>query len=173
MYPKNASSPRAIYATVVNASNGAPIDSGVVAYHIHGDTRSAVGGTAAAHIANGKWVYTPTQPETNYDAFAIEFYHASAVGDGPIVEVVTEAQTVGSGADSVTITWTAGGNPVADADVWITTDAAGNNVIAGTLQTDSNGQATFLLDAGNTYYMFGERSGVNPMKGVAFTAVAD
>ncbi len=89
MYPKNTSSPRRIYAKVVSATDGSPLTADVVAYHIQADTRGAVGGTAAAHIANGLWGYTPTQPETDYDAFAIEFYHTGAVADGPVVEVVT------------------------------------------------------------------------------------
>lgn len=80
---------------------------------------------------------------------------------------------VGSGADSVTVTWTSEGNPVADGDVWITTDSAGNNVIAGTLQTNTSGEATFQLDAGEVYYMWGQRSGVNSLTGIQFTAVAD
>jgi hypothetical protein len=90
MYPKNTASPRPIHAKVVNATTGAPITTGVVAYHITGATRVAVGGTAAVHVANGLWTYTPTQGETNYDQFSIEFYHADAVADGPIVEVVTD-----------------------------------------------------------------------------------
>lgn len=91
MYPKNAATPRPIYAKVTNASDGSPITSGVVAYHIQASTRAAVAGTAAAAIGtSGLWVYTPTTAETNYDAFAIEFYHADAVCDGPVVEVITE-----------------------------------------------------------------------------------
>ena len=87
---KNTASPHAIYAKVVNATDGAPITTGVVAFHVQGTTRAAVGGDVAAHIANGLWTYTPTQPETNYATFAIEFYHADAVGDGPLVQVVTD-----------------------------------------------------------------------------------
>jgi hypothetical protein len=87
---KNTASPHAIYAKVVNATDGAPITTGVVAFHVQASTRAAVAGTAAAHIANGLWGYTPTQAETNYDTFAVEFYHTDAVGDGPCVQVVTE-----------------------------------------------------------------------------------
>jgi hypothetical protein len=94
MYPKNAASPRCIYAKVVSAADGSPITTGVTAFHVQASTRGAVGGTAAAHIAYGLWGYTPTQAETNYDTFAIEFYHADAVGDGPVVQVVTGADAV-------------------------------------------------------------------------------
>ena len=88
MYLKNDTSPKPIYAILVNASDGAPITSGVTAYHIQGTTRTAGAGTLT-HIANGRWAYTPTQAETNYDAFAIDFYHDDAVGKGALVEVVT------------------------------------------------------------------------------------
>lgn len=82
---------------------------------------------------------------------------------------------IGPGADQVTlqVCLEDGVTPVADADIWITTDAAGNNVIAGTLQTDSAGKATFLLDAGVTYWRWVQKDGFtfnNPRK---FVAVAD
>jgi len=68
---------------------------------------------------------------------------------------------VGSGA--LSCTWTQkddGGNPMDNVAVWICTDEAGTNVIAGTLYTDSSGEVSFMLDAG-TYYVFRERSGFN------------
>lgn len=81
--------------------------------------------------------------------------------------------STGPGADICTITILSNGVPVPDADVWISSDAAGGNVIAGTLQTDSSGKATFLLDAGVTYYLWMEKDGENPILGKAFVAVAD
>jgi len=89
MYPKNTATPRPLYAKVANALDGAPITTGVVAYHIHGDDRNPVDGDPAEHIANGLWIYTPTRAEGNYDAFSIEFYHTDAIGHGPIVRVLT------------------------------------------------------------------------------------
>ena len=44
--------------------------------------------------------------------------------------------------------------PVADADVWVTSDVAGTLVVAGTSQTDSEGKVTFWLDTGSTYYVW-------------------
>jgi len=136
VYPKNTASPRAIYAKVVNASDGAPITSSVAAYHVEGTTRTS-GDNSASHVANGLWAYTPSQAETNYDAFAIEFYHADAVGDGPIVEVVTETTktlldscapiligTV-SGAQTGTEVFTYGG-----VTQTATCDALGNRTVA-------------------------------------------
>jgi len=57
--------------------------------------------------------------------------------------------------------------------VWISTDSGGGNVVAGTLQTDDNGQATFMLDEGNTYYLWMQKAGYNSIQGEEFTAVAD
>jgi hypothetical protein len=69
----------------------------------------------------------------------------------------------GSGAGAIsyvyTLTDSADGNPIDGAEVWVTTDAAGVNVIAsGT--TNSSGIVTFMLDAG-TYYFWRKRSGYN------------
>lgn len=81
----------------------------------------------------------------------------------------------GPGSDEVTITWTNSTTnlPVADGDVWITSDSAGTNTVAGTLQTNSQGRATFLLDGGVQYYLWAQKDGVNSIRGAAFTAMAD
>jgi hypothetical protein len=81
--------------------------------------------------------------------------------------------SAGSGASAVTITWTCDGSAVADGDVWITSDAAGANVVAGTLQTNSMGKATFMLDAGSTYFLWAAKDSINSIKGERFVAVAD
>jgi hypothetical protein len=43
--------------------------------------------------------------------------------------------------------------------MWVTTDEAGNNVIASG-RTDSYGNVTFYLDAG-TVYIWGQKDGYN------------
>lgn len=60
------------------------------------------------------------------------------------------------------------GKPVPDADVWITTDKAGSNVIAGKLQTKANGIAWFMLEHSIQYYAFAQKSGNTFMSGVLF-----
>jgi hypothetical protein len=97
---------------------------------------------------------------------------AQAIADA--VETAVGNNT-GPGADEVTLNWTNSttGLPVADGDVWVTSDEAGTNVVAGTLQTDSEGNVTFLLDAGNTYYAWFQKDGVNPIRAQEFEAVAD
>jgi hypothetical protein len=57
------------------------------------------------------------------------------------------------------VTNTVSGNPIADTDVWITTDIGGVNVIASG-KTDQNGDVTFYLDAG-TVYVWRQKSGFN------------
>ena len=69
---------------------------------------------------------------------------------------------LGGGAGAITwphtVTDEITGNPIADCDVWVSTDAAGSNVIAGSLKTDQNGVVTFFLDAG-TIYVWRQKSG--------------
>lgn len=78
-----------------------------------------------------------------------------------------------AGSDTCTMTITNLGVPVADADVWISTDQPGVNVVAGTKQTNDDGEATFLLDHGLTYYLFAQKAGVVSLQGVSFVAQAD
>lgn len=94
---------------------------------------------------------------------------------GTATVLKTGDAAIGSGSDQCTVAVTNSGTslPIADADVWVSTDSAGANVVAGTLQTDSLGNATFLLDAGDTYYLWMQKDGENPILGRSFTAVAD
>lgn len=66
----------------------------------------------------------------------------------------------GGGALPYTVTVTEDGAPSDGAEVWISTDEAGTNVIAGTLVTNALGHAVFMLDAA-TYYLWKQKSGVN------------
>lgn len=91
----------------------------------------------------------------------------------PALRMAPTGAVSGPGADFVTITIVAEGNPVSDADVWITTDAEGTNLIAGTVQTDGNGKFRFLLDHGAQYYLWMQKDGVAPILGQLFTAQRD
>ena len=68
---------------------------------------------------------------------------------------------LGAGAIEWTYTLTDAdtGFPIADADIWVTTDEAGENVIASG-RTDQSGVVTFYLDAG-TVYVWRQKSGWN------------
>lgn len=68
---------------------------------------------------------------------------------------------VGPGATPYTDTVESpAGTPLAGAAVWVTTDAAGLNTIAGTLVTDAFGSFLFMLDPG-TYYLWVQKAGHN------------
>jgi len=67
---------------------------------------------------------------------------------------------VGQGASTFTATITNvnTGNPLPGVSVWVSTDQAGTNVVAGSLPTNAQGQVTFYLNPG-TYYMWVEAAG--------------
>jgi hypothetical protein len=70
------------------------------------------------------------------------------------------SSVAGLGSVSNTITVTVGGVGLEGVDVWVTSDEAGTTVVAGTLQTDTNGEVVFLLDPG-TYYVWQQKTGYN------------
>jgi len=74
---------------------------------------------------------------------------------------VSTRTTLGAGAITFTytLTSTVDGSPIADADVWVTTDVEGNHVVASG-RTNSSGVVTFYLDAG-TRYLWRQRDGFN------------
>jgi hypothetical protein len=123
------------------------------------------------HIAHGDHEYLMTFPYTG--EYKLLFTHADGymVNDSYIVTVYPEERIVesdvattlrGPGADEGTVTVLDGnGDPVADADVWVSTDEDGLLVIAGTLQSNSEGKSTFWLDEGVTYYIWGQKDGRN------------
>lgn len=92
-----------------------------------------------------------------------------------ILPLGSSSGSLGSGASSVTLTFTEDDNvtAIADADVWVTSDSGGNSVVAGTKQTDSSGQVTFLLDDGVTYYAWLQKDGITSIQGESFVASAD
>lgn len=80
----------------------------------------------------------------------------------------------GPGDDTVTIVINGTeGDPVEGVAVWLSTDVDGDDVVAGTLYTDANGEAIFLLTAGATYYLWAHKSGLIDIRASSFVAVAD
>jgi len=77
--------------------------------------------------------------------------------------LLDDLHTLGAGATTWTYTLTdsaAPHDPIADADVWVTSDIGGTVVIAsGT--TDANGVVTFFLDYGSTVYVWAQKTGWN------------
>lgn len=84
--------------------------------------------------------------------------HATAGSAGA---TLTTAASHSTGAGAITwpytITSSTTGLPIADVDVWVTTDLAGSNVIASG-RTNASGIATFYLDAG-TVYVWRQKTG--------------
>jgi len=88
-------------------------------------------------------------------------------GDGNWVSIL------GSGADAVALTLSSEGLGVPGFAVWITSDAAGTMVEAGSLATDDEGRVRTMLTDGGTYYLWANApAGYNDLVGVEFEASA-
>jgi hypothetical protein len=59
--------------------------------------------------------------------------------------------------------------PIQGARVWVTSDADGDDTIAGYLTSDDDGKCLFLLDQGGTYYLWAKHSGKMQIAGQQFT----
>jgi hypothetical protein len=185
--------------TLINMNTGAVLTTGTPAIYVtqDGGAQASADG-AATHEGNGQWTFSLTDDEMDADAIAVlitctDAYpvHMTLKTTDAVstveniyttvtniettvnnIETVIEGMT-GPGADTVTMTITADGDAVPDADVWITSDAAGDTTVAGVSQTNSDGEVAFLLDDGNTYYLWMQRDGFNSIQGQLFTAVKD
>lgn len=158
---------------MINASDGSALTTGTVNGYVtlDGGTQASLSGTIT-HEGNGQWsVDTITAAEMNGDIVGLQFTHASGIPVSFTIKTVPSLSG-GSGADIVTtsVTDSGSGDPIDSAEVWITTDAARSNVIAGALVTDVNGEADFLLDDGSTYYFWLYKGGVNSIQGESFVA---
>lgn len=70
---------------------------------------------------------------------------------------ISSVSSLGTGSVSWTVTINDGSSALDGVDVWITTDAAGTNMIARGY-TNASGQVTFMLDTG-TYYCWKQLAG--------------
>ena len=90
--------------------------------------------------------------------------HATASGADPCDEIfpvvaynmlVAGLGLAGAGSTHYEITvQTSGSVAISGVEIWISTDAAGSNIVAGVLHTNDVGKVTFMLDSGVTYYMW-------------------
>jgi hypothetical protein len=122
------------------------------------------------HIVAGAHEYIMTYPAAgeykiifthDTDYMVRNSYTQTVYPEERLVEADIDGVMRGRGADegSITIRDEVTQVPVADADVWVTSNLAGTAVVAGTKQTDSEGQVTFWLDTGNTYYIWCQKDG--------------
>jgi hypothetical protein len=101
---------------------------------------SAYNGTTKVATVGGTWA----TPPDNTSVFSILPTGGGGAGGG--------GGPVGPGGSPCTFhVQDNAGNPVQGVNVWVSTDQPGNNVIAGTLQTDTFGNVTFLLQPGPYY----------------------
>ena len=89
------------------------------------------------------------------------YIEATVDSDKGAISYAFKAKRSDSGPGAITFTYTLtnsdGGAPIPGADVWASTDIAGNYVIASDV-TDAAGQVVFYLDAG-TYYIWRQLAG--------------
>lgn len=81
-------------------------------------------------------------------------------------QIFDDLHTLGAGAITRTYTVISSvppNNPIADVDVWVTSDIGGTNVLASS-RTNASGVVTFFLDAG-TVYVWKQKSGQNDDQG--------
>ena len=123
------------------------------------------GENPSEEVGGGLYSKAYAADTTTYDYFAYAHYTGSttldvdyALMDHPFAV----SGTAGSGALTwpYTVTDEDTGVAIADVDVWVTTDEAGENTIASG-KTDQSGNVTFYLDAG-TVYVWKQKSGYNP-----------
>jgi len=117
---------------------------------------------------------SPDISDPTWTDYALPWTSTGVVTDLTINSNVLEIASflVGPGQDITTITISIPPTPVSDMRVWITTDANGANIIAGTISTNISGQITFLLTYGVTYYLWAYKAGVNSIVGEAFVAAS-
>ena len=63
-----------------------------------------------------------------------------------------------------------GGDPLQDAEVWVTSDVLGQNVVAGTKETNVAGEVVFMLDEG-LHYRWVQKNGFDFSNPQPFTVV--
>jgi hypothetical protein len=110
------------------------------------------GSTWKLSIAAGAWVGGAT-----YDFYAKESGDLDIRYSEQVVTWSPPTTGVGSNTWTYTLTDSESGLPIADAEIWVTTDVGGVNII-GREYSDVNGQVVFYLVPG-TYYVWRRKTG--------------
>jgi len=115
---------------------------------------------ASGHVGAGTF---GAQAGTDIDAILADTNELQTDwADGGRLDLILDAITAEAGAGAVTWITTItddDSNPLTSADVWATSDSAGNNILASG-ETNSSGQVTFYLDTG-TVYIWVQKDGYN------------
>ena len=149
---------------LLDKTTGEAITTGAPAGYVTIDdgSQNALTGSIT-HKGGGQWSIDLSAAETNGDMIGLLFTHTDAVPVHFTINTAIPAAGAGAITWTYTLTNSVTGLPIADADVWITTDLVGANIIAQG-KSDQYGVTTFQLDAG-TVYVWRARSGytfVNP-----------
>jgi hypothetical protein len=105
---------------------------------------------------------TPTNLTSTETAQAVLNATASSYNTTGTIGAKINAASASAGAGAISTTVTinnASNQPLDGAEVWVTTDSGGTNVVASG-QTNTAGQVTFMLDAGS-YYTWCQLAGHN------------
>lgn len=143
--------------------NGTAYAGGTVTMDLYGSgTIQSSGGTA---VSMGGGLYKYTYNGGAIDPIAIFKNNDSNCDTMQQAALSVTSLTVATsqlGAGSVHWTYTLNdnlGNPIQGAEIWVTTDLAGTNIICSGV-TDNYGQISFWIDAGSVY-VWGEKAGYN------------
>jgi hypothetical protein len=123
------------------------------------DMRSVYTNARGAFLDRLDVVLSTRLSKTDFDAVGIPAMKAKV--DLYLDAKVSSRNTSGVGAyaHTTTINRPDNGAPIEGVAVWVTSDIAGNIVVAGTDNTNAAGQVTFYLDTNTTYYMWCQKSG--------------
>lgn len=150
------------------SDNGSPrsgLTPTVITYKKVADGVSVAPVPTISAIGGGGYKFTATPTEAIYVEIdgggalaAFDRYKVLQVtpNDNDLALIAASSHGVGA------ITWVynlvdTGGDPIPDADVWVTSDIAGTDVLASG-RTDQYGNVTFYLDAG-TVYVWSQKTG--------------
>lgn len=111
-------------------------------------------------------MYRVDVPDAAHNAgaghFSFTLNFDGAFGEGVLVLLRAPGSVAGAGASSYVVqVLDQSSVPIAGAGVWVSTDAAGTNVVAGALTTSALGAVTFLVDDGD-YFVWINAQGYSP-----------
>lgn len=151
---------RRLYFQIVDVLDGMTAELGEAGgqpqVSIDGAAWSSVGVGVLVSIGNGRY-YSELAASlfTTIGTIIESRYKSAFTAECPGDSLFVEPRPV-SGAGAIeftyTITSTLDALPVPNVEVWVSTDIAGTNVVAGTLTTNAFGQVVFYLDAGTHYF---------------------
>lgn len=157
---------RRVYFQLVDATDGMTPELGEAGgqpqVSLDGASWSAGAIGTLSAIGNGRYYADLTLAAVDTVGRVIETRYKSAnTAECPGDTLVVGPPSL-SGAGAIAFTYTLINSidslPIDGAEVWVTTDLAGSNVVAGPQNTDSFGVVRFYLDAG-TYYFWRRKAG--------------